>query len=121
MLQDKRITLIVSGGIAAYKSCETARALMRAGAHVRVVMTEHATKFVTPLTFEALTGSPVLTTEWQPGPKGPMPHIDVNRESDLLLVMPATANLIAKAARGIADDLASTLICARRRLLLCPP
>ena len=56
MLQDKRITLIVSGGIAAYKSCETARALMRAGAHVRVVMTEHATKFVTPLTFEALTG-----------------------------------------------------------------
>ena len=114
MLQDKRITLIVSGGIAAYKSCETARALMRAGAHVRVVMTEHATKFVTPLTFEALTGSPVLTTEWQPGPKGPMPHIDVNRESDLLLVMPATANLIAKAARGIADDLASTLICARR-------
>ena len=84
MLQDKRITLIVSGGIAAYKSCETARALMRAGAHVRVVMTEHATKFVTPLTFEALTGSPVLTTEWQPGPKGPMPHIDVNRESEHL-------------------------------------
>ena len=77
-------------------------------------MTEQATKFVTPLTFEALTGHPVLTTEWLPGPLGPMPHIELNRESDLLLVMPATANLIAKAARGIADDLASTLICARK-------
>ena len=115
MLQDKRITLIVSGGIAAYKSCETARALMRAGAHVRVVMTEHATKFVTPLTFRSahwLSCAHDRVAAWSQ--KGPMPHIDVNRESDLLLVMPATANLIAKAARGIADDLASTLICARR-------
>lgn len=124
MLQNKRITLIVSGGVAAYKSCGAARALMRAGARVRVVMTEHAAKFVTPLTFEALTGNPVALTEWGPRPEdgfGPMPHIDLNRDSDLLLVMPATANLIAKAAHGIADDLASTLICARRTPIVFVP
>lgn len=120
MLQGKRITLIVSGGIAAFKSCETARALMRAGARVRAVLTAHAAQFVTPLTFEALTGEPALTTEWPAAPGGrlagsdPMPHITLARESDLILVMPATANILAKAAHGIADDLASTLIVARR-------
>ncbi len=124
MLQGKRITLIVSGGIAAYKSCITARLLMKAGAEVRVVLTENAARFVTPLTFEALTSRPALTTEWLRDPKvtsTAMPHIELARESDLLLVMPATANLIAKAANGVADDLASSLIAARRTMLVIVP
>lgn len=121
MLQGKRITLIVSGGIAAFKSCEAARLLMKRGAEVQVVLTEHAAEFVTPLTFEALTGKPALTTEWAKNPYSVMPHIELARTSDLLLVMPATANLIAKAANGIADDLASTLIAARRSPLAFVP
>ena len=124
MLRERRITLIVSGGIAAYKSCFAARLLVKAGAEVRVVMTENAARFVSPLTFEALTGHPVLTTEWSGGHAeegGAMPHIALARSADLILVMPATANLIAKAANGIADDLASTLLCARRSPLVVVP
>ncbi|MDO5532853.1 bifunctional phosphopantothenoylcysteine decarboxylase/phosphopantothenate--cysteine ligase CoaBC [Sutterella sp.] len=121
MLHGKRITLIVSGGIAAFKSCEAARLLMKAGAEVRTVLTEHAAEFVTPLTFEALTGHPSLTTEWAKNPESVMPHIDLARTSDLIIVMPATANLIAKAAHGIADDLASTLLVARRSPVVFVP
>ena len=121
MLQGKRITLIVTGGIAAFKSCEAARLLMKSGAEVTAVLTEHAAQFVTPLTFEALTGRPALTTEWAKHPGGPMPHIDLARNSDLILVMPATANIIAKAAHGIADDLASTLLAARRTPVIFVP
>lgn len=124
MLRGRRITLIVSGGIAAYKSCIAARLLVKAGAEVRVVMTENAARFVTPLTFEALTGHPALTTEWsgvRAEEGGTMPHIALARSADLILVMPATANLIAKAANGIADDLASTLLCARRSPLVVVP
>ena len=79
MLQGKRITLIVSGGIAAFKSCEAARLLMKAGAEVQTVLTEHAAEFVTPLTFEALTGKPALTTEWAKNPYSVMPHIELAR------------------------------------------
>lgn len=124
MLKNKRITLIVSGGIAAYKSCIAARLLMKAGADVHVVLTENAARFVTPLTFEALTGHSVLVSEWA-GERmeegGVMPHIALARSADLILVMPATANLIAKTANGIADDLASTLLCARRAPLVIVP
>lgn len=112
-LKDRRILLAVTGGIAAYKSCELARLLKKQGATVQVAMTEHATQFVTPLTFEALTGLPVLLTEWREG-GGAMPHIAAGFQSDLILVAPATANILAKAACGIADDLVSTLIAARR-------
>ena len=117
----RSVTLAVTGGIAAYKCCELVRGLKKAGIDVRVAMTEHATAFVGPVTFEALTGYPVALTEWAPGPQGSMPHIELNRSSDLLIVMPATANIIAKAARGIADDLVSTMIAARRQPVLFVP
>lgn len=117
----RSVTLAVTGGIAAYKCCELVRGLKKAGIDVRVAMTEHATAFVCPVTFEALTGHPVALTEWAPGPQGSMPHIELNRSSDLLIVMPATANIIAKAARGIADDLVSTMIAARRQPVLFVP
>lgn len=115
LLEGKSITVIVSGGIAAYKICELVRGLIKAGADVKVAMTEHAAAFVGPMTFEALTGHPAALTEWPRDPRadGPMPHIDLAR-CDLMIVAPATANLLAKAANGIADDLASTLILARR-------
>ena len=117
----RSVTLAVTGGIAAYKCCELVRGLKKAGIDVRVAMTEHATAFVGPVTFEALTGHPVALTEWAPGPQGSMPHIELNRSSELLIVMPATANIIAKAARGIADDLVSTMIAAKRQPVLFVP
>ena len=116
-----RITLAVTGGIAAYKCCEFVRMLKKAGADVRVAMTEHATAFVGPVTFEALSGHPVVLSEWAPGPQGAMPHIELNQSAELLVVMPATANIIAKAAHGIADDLVSTIIAARRQPVLFVP
>lgn len=119
-LKERRIVLAVTGGIAAYKSCELARLLKKQGATVQVAMTEHATQFVTPLTFEALTGQPVLLTEWREG-GGSMPHIAAGFRSDLILVAPATANILAKAACGIADDLVSTLIAARRAPIAFAP
>ena len=121
MLKDRRIVLIVTGGIAVYKACTLVRGLVKAGAQVRVVMTEHAAQFVAPLTFETLSGHPVALTEWPRGPESPMPHIDLNRDADLLVVCPATANILAKAAHGIADDLASTLIAARRAPIVFVP
>ena len=111
-LSDRRIVLAVCGGIAAYKCCELVRMLRRCGADVRVAMTEAATRFVTPLTFEALSGHPVTTSQWS-SPEGPIPHITLASESDLIIVAPATADMIAKAACGIADDLVSTMITAR--------
>ena len=114
----RSVTLAVTGGIAAYKCCELVRGLKKAGIDVHVAMTEHAAAFVGPITFEALTGHPVALTEWAPGPQGSMP---LNRSNDLLIVMPATANIIAKAAHGIADDLVSTMIAARRQPVLFVP
>ncbi len=108
-LSGKHITLAVTGGIAAYKACELVRHLTRLGALVRVAMTESATRFVAPLTFEALSGSPVHLGQFSGG----MPHLALGRGCDLLLVAPATANILAKAACGIADDLVSTAILAR--------
>lgn len=116
MLRNKRIILALTGGIALYKWCAVVRGLVKAGAVVRIAMTENATRFVTPVTFEALSGHPVALTEWAAGPEGAMPHIELTRDANLLVVGPATANILAKAAHGIADDLVSTLIAARR----CP-
>ncbi len=108
----KRILLGVSGGIAAYKSAQLARLLYRQGADVRVVMTISATRFVTPLTFQALTGHPVHTTLLDEHQENAMGHINLARWADLLLVAPATANVLAKFSQGLADDLLSTLYLA---------
>lgn len=115
------ITVAVTGGIAAYKACELVRLLKKNGYVVSVAMTKNATEFVTPLTFETLSGNPVALTEWRHDGQGGMPHIDLNKASDLVVVMPATANILAKAAHGIADDLVSTMISARRTPVLFVP
>lgn len=109
-LSGRHITLAITGGIAVYKVCELVRGLVKAGATVEVAMTEAATRFVTPLTFEALSGHPVAVDQFAGG----MPHLALTRhDTDLLVVAPATANIIAKAACGIADDLVSTIISGR--------
>jgi phosphopantothenoylcysteine decarboxylase/phosphopantothenate--cysteine ligase len=111
-LQDKRILLGVSGGIAAYKAAELARALVGAGAEVQVVMTAAATEFVGPLTFQALTGRPVRSALFDPAHEAAMGHIELARWADLILIAPASANTLARLANGLADDLLSTLCLA---------
>jgi len=116
----KRILLGVSGGIAAYKAAELARRLVLAGAQVKVVMTRSAQEFITPLTFEALTGQAVGTGLFGGGSK-PLEHISLGQEVDALVVAPATANLLGKMAAGIGDDLLTTvLLAATRPVLVCP-
>jgi phosphopantothenoylcysteine decarboxylase/phosphopantothenate--cysteine ligase len=104
-----RIALAVTGCIGAYKAALVLRLLQEAGADVRVAMTESAQKFVAPLTFEALSGHPVVTTMWEPSLTGEIRHIALAQSVDLLLVAPATANSLAKFANGICDDFVSTL------------
>jgi len=108
-LHDKRVILGVTGGIACYKACEIARELGRLGATVQVVMTEAATAFVTPLTFQALTGREVRTSLLDPSAEAGMGHIELARWADLILVAPCTANMLANLAQGHAPDLLSTL------------
>jgi phosphopantothenoylcysteine decarboxylase/phosphopantothenate--cysteine ligase len=115
----RHVVLGVSGGIASYKACVVARRLTEGGATVDVVMTAAATEFVRPMVFEALTGRPVGTSLWEAGRA--LDHIRLGREPDLVVVAPATARLIARAAQGLADDLLTALLLARRApLLLCP-
>ncbi len=120
-LKGKRILLGLTGGIAAYKAAELARALGRAGCDVRVAMTEAATRFITPVTMQALTGQAVWTDLWDPRIADNMSHIELSRDRDLVLVAPASADFIAKAAQGLADDLLSTLVLARRCPLMLAP
>jgi phosphopantothenoylcysteine decarboxylase/phosphopantothenate--cysteine ligase len=120
-LQDKRILLGVSGGIAAYKAAELARALVGAGAEVQVVMTEAATAFVGPLTFQALTGRAVRTALFDEAHEAAMGHIELARWADLILVAPASANTLARLANGLADDLLSTLCLASPAPLAVAP
>jgi phosphopantothenoylcysteine decarboxylase/phosphopantothenate--cysteine ligase len=120
-LQGKRIVLGVTGGVAAYKACELARLLGKAGAGVDVVMTEAATRFVAPLTFQALTGRPAYVSLWETLQENGMAHIDLTRGADAVLVAPATADFIAKLAHGRADDLLSSLCLARECALLVAP
>jgi phosphopantothenoylcysteine decarboxylase / phosphopantothenate---cysteine ligase len=115
----RHVVLGVSGGIACYKSCVLARRLAEAGAAVDVVLTAAAAKFVRPLTFEALTGRPVLTSLWEPG--GALSHLRLAQRADLALVAPATAHLIARVAQGLADDLLTTLLLARTGPVLLAP
>jgi phosphopantothenoylcysteine decarboxylase/phosphopantothenate--cysteine ligase len=116
-----RIVLGVTGGIAAYKSAELLRLLVKAGIAVDVVMTDAATKFVTPMTFQALSGRAVLTDLWESGAANAMGHIAVSRGADAILVAPASADFLAKLAQGRADDLLSTLCLARECPLLVAP
>ena len=112
-LAGKRILLGVTGGIAAYKCAELVRLLKKAGADVVVGMTDAATRFVTPLTFQALSGHPVAVDAWNPDQGNGMHHIDLTRTTDLMVVAPASADFLAKMAQGRADDLLSTLVLAR--------
>ncbi len=117
----KKIILGVTGGIAAYKAAELCRLLVKAGADVRVVMTAAAQQFVAPLTFQALSGKPVLTSLWDAASGDGMEHIHLSRDADLLLVAPASADFLARLAHGRADDLLSTLCLARTCALAVAP
>ncbi len=110
----KSILLGVCGGIAAYKAAELTRALIRRGFETRVVMTANATRFVTPLTFQALSGHPVGTDPWDEQAEGAMAHIEVARTADLFLIAPATAHTLARLAAGMADDLLTAAALATR-------
>ena len=118
-LAGRHVVLGVSGGIACYKSCTLARRLTEAGATVDVVLTASAAEFVRPVTFEALTGRPVLTSLWEQGRA--LAHIHLAKEPDLLVVAPATAHLLARAAMGMADDLLTALLLARTGAILAAP
>jgi phosphopantothenoylcysteine decarboxylase/phosphopantothenate--cysteine ligase len=111
-MRGKHIILGVSGGIAAYKSADLARRLVERGAEVQVVMTAAAREFVTPLTFQAVTGRPVRDSLWDTAAEAAMGHIELARWADLVLIAPATAGLLARLATGQADDLLTTLCLA---------
>jgi phosphopantothenoylcysteine decarboxylase/phosphopantothenate--cysteine ligase len=120
-LTNRKILLIVGGGIAAYKALELVRLLKKAGAEVRAVLTQSGAEFVTPLSLAALTGEAVRMGLFHPDDETTMGHIELSRWADLVVVAPATAGLIAKAANGLADDLASTtLLATDKRVLLAP-
>ncbi len=110
--RDAEILVGVCGGIAAYKVADLVSKLVQAGARVTVCMTENAQRFVGTTTFQALSHRPVHTTMWQAQGDMVMDHLQLSEMADLLLIAPATANIIAKAACGICDDLVSTMICA---------
>ncbi len=115
-LEGRKILLVVTGGISAYKSAFLVRLLVRAGAVVRVLMTDAATRFVTPLTFEVLSGNPVPMEMFASRTDAPVEHVDLAVWADAVVIAPATADFIGKVAGGIADDLPSTVVCAAR----CP-
>jgi phosphopantothenoylcysteine decarboxylase/phosphopantothenate--cysteine ligase len=120
-LTGKRVALGISGGIAAYKAAEILRGLQRAGCTVRVAMTERACQFITPLTFRALSGSHVIVDDYAPDNPDPIAHITFSQTVDLLLIAPATANIIAKFASGVADDfLTSTYLAANAPVMIAP-
>ena len=115
------VVLGVTGCIGAYKACEVLRELQRRDVDVHVVMTAAATRFVTPMTFEALSRHPVFHDQWAPGASGEIRHISLADDCDLLLIAPATANIVGKLARGIADDALSTLYLATKAPVLVAP
>ncbi len=121
-LAGRHIVLGLSGGVACFKAAELAREMGRAGATVQVVMTEAATQFITPVTMQALTGRPVYTSQWDPRQPNNMPHIDLSRGADALVVAPASADFIAQLAQGRADELLALLCLARPQTAgrLCP-
>ncbi|WP_349780533.1 bifunctional phosphopantothenoylcysteine decarboxylase/phosphopantothenate--cysteine ligase CoaBC [Xanthomonas sp. WHRI 7065] len=120
-LNGQRLLLCVGGGIAAYKSLELVRRLRDAGAQVQVAMTSGAQQFVTPLSFQALSGQPTRTTLWDSAAEQAMGHIELARWADQVIVAPATADLLARLAHGLADDLVSTLCLATTAPLTVAP
>jgi len=121
MLQGKKIVLGVTGGIAAYKAVEVASRLRKLGAEVHVIMTRAATEFVTELTFREITGQPVTTSMWDKVTHWNVEHIALARMAELVLIVPATANFIAKAAQGMADDMLTTTLLATRAPIFFAP
>ncbi|HYL24142.1 MAG TPA: bifunctional phosphopantothenoylcysteine decarboxylase/phosphopantothenate--cysteine ligase CoaBC [Burkholderiales bacterium] len=120
-LTGRKVLLGITGGIAAYKAAELVRLLVTRGADVRVAMTEAATRFITPTTMQALSGQAVWTDLWDARVPDTMGHIALSRDRDLVAVVPASADFIAKLANGLADDLLSSLCLARRCPLLVAP
>jgi phosphopantothenoylcysteine decarboxylase/phosphopantothenate--cysteine ligase len=119
-LKGKRVVVGITGSIAAYKSAELVRLLKKMGADARVVMTEHATRFINPLTFETLTGNGVITDMFS-HPGITLDHVALGQKSDLIAIAPATANIVGKIAHGIGDDFLSTLVLAATcKVFLCP-
>ena len=120
-LAGREFIVAVCGGISAYKSADLVSKLAQAGAGVTVVMTRSAQQFVTPLTFQALSGRPVRTDTFDLPESSDPQHIGLTERADLMIVAPATANIIAKAAHGICDDLVSVMICAAAcPVVFCP-
>src|SRR3954454_6959979 len=111
-LKGRELIIAVCGGIAAYKVADVVSKLVQLGAGVTVCMTDEAKHFVTPLTFEALSGRPVRTSTWNLVESSDPQHISLTERADLMLVAPATTNIIAKVAHGLTDDLVSLMICA---------
>ncbi len=121
MLKGKKIVLGVTGGIAVYKAVDLVSRLRKQGCEVRVVMTEHAQQFVTPLTFKEISGNAVATSMWSSNQEFNVEHISLANWADVFLVAPATANILAKMVYGIADDLLSTtLLAAQAPIVVCP-
>ncbi len=120
-MNNSRIVLGISGGIAAYKSAELLRLLMKQDISVQVVMTDAACHFITPTTMQGLSGKPVYTDQWDARAPNSMAHINLTREADAIVIAPASADFIAKLALGLADDLLSTLCLARNCPLLIAP
>ena len=121
MLKGKKIVLGVTGGIAVYKAVDLVSRLRKQGCEVRVVMTEHAQQFVTPLTFKEISGNQVAVSMWSSNQEFNVEHIALANWADAFVVAPATANIIAKMAYGLADDLLSTtLLAARAPIVVCP-
>lgn len=120
-LKGRKLVLGVTGGVAAYKAAELVRLLGKAGADVHVVLTEGGARFVTAVTFQALSGNPVWTDLWDPRMPNNMAHIDLTRDADAILIAPATADVMAKLVHGLADDLLTTLCLARDCPLLVAP
>ncbi|MCR4378794.1 MAG: bifunctional phosphopantothenoylcysteine decarboxylase/phosphopantothenate--cysteine ligase CoaBC [Rhodospirillales bacterium] len=121
MLNAKRVLLIVTGGIAAYKTPELVRQLKKAGASVSCVVTQAAQQFVTPLTLQSLSGDKVYSDLFSLTDEHEMGHIELSRQADIVIVAPATANMLAKMAQGLADDLAGTLLLATDKPVLVAP
>ncbi len=122
-LAGKRLLIGLSGGISCYKTATLVSRLVQQGADVRVLMTEAATQFVGPLTFQSLSGKPVLTSIWQADDHPDSQHVGLARWCDAMVIAPATANTIARLAHGLADDILSLTVCALPRttpLLLAP-
>lgn len=121
MLNGKKIALGVTGGIAVYKAVDLVSRLRKQGAEVRVIMTEHAQQFVTPLTFKEISGNKVAVSMWDSNQEFNVEHISLANWADVFVVAPATANILAKMANGIADDLLSTtLLAAQAPIIVCP-